>query len=410
MNRLTANTLILSALLLCVACSIDEVDDPVPGVLHFRAQDNLAPGTTVPGSVELDDGRNYGFNAGTEYLAIPDILPGTTYQLDFTPTVIDDWLSGGTLVYELPEGVTQDTLVHVLTRRVDSLITAQVHFKNGDVELTGFPLRINGLAWSQSVPCQIQVAGGMSHTLVIGNGNCSVASLTMPGYDEQPLPVPEFTIELGPEQRFNFSSAGATGVEYFVDGQRVQDSWYPETGQGNHFLAAYAPGSIFDPPYRIIDDICPQDLDFTASPLTEGYDPGELFTDFTMMEVLPEAGTELGEYSLRQSRGKVVLLSFWSLTCVPCLEEMPFINQLVGEYGPEIFEVLAINSYPNEDAEDFPVYDFHYLLDRGSPPLAALVQLGALPQNYILRRDGSIRSLHGSLSEELLRDIIEELE
>ncbi|WP_167620151.1 TlpA disulfide reductase family protein [Paracoccus ravus] len=52
----------------------------------------------------------------------------------------------------------------------------------------------------------------------------------------------------------------------------------------------------------------------------------------------PEGGT----HSLKDYRGKVVLLNFWATWCAPCREEMPSLDALQAELGSEEFQVVAI--------------------------------------------------------------------
>jgi thiol-disulfide isomerase/thioredoxin len=47
--------------------------------------------------------------------------------------------------------------------------------------------------------------------------------------------------------------------------------------------------------------------------------------------------------SLKDWRGKVVLLNLWATWCVPCREEMPALDKLQAALGGDDFEVVAIN-------------------------------------------------------------------
>jgi peroxiredoxin len=46
--------------------------------------------------------------------------------------------------------------------------------------------------------------------------------------------------------------------------------------------------------------------------------------------------------SLKDFRGKLVLLNFWASWCEPCREEMPAMEKLYQEYKAENFVVLAV--------------------------------------------------------------------
>jgi peroxiredoxin len=58
--------------------------------------------------------------------------------------------------------------------------------------------------------------------------------------------------------------------------------------------------------------------------------------------------------SLKDFRGKVVLLNFWASWCVPCREEMPAMEKLYQEYKDKNFAVLAVAVKDRkQDAVDF---------------------------------------------------------
>ncbi len=49
------------------------------------------------------------------------------------------------------------------------------------------------------------------------------------------------------------------------------------------------------------------------------------------------------ERSLKDWRGKVVLLNLWATWCLPCRKEMPGLDRLQAEMGSDKFEVLAVS-------------------------------------------------------------------
>lgn len=58
--------------------------------------------------------------------------------------------------------------------------------------------------------------------------------------------------------------------------------------------------------------------------------------------------------SLKDFRGKVVLLNFWASWCTPCREEMPAMEKLYQEYRGNNFVVLAVAVKDRkQDAIDF---------------------------------------------------------
>jgi peroxiredoxin len=58
--------------------------------------------------------------------------------------------------------------------------------------------------------------------------------------------------------------------------------------------------------------------------------------------------------SLKDFRGKIVLLNFWASWCVPCREEMPAMEKLYLEYKDKDFGILAVAVKDRkQDAVDF---------------------------------------------------------
>ena len=90
--------------------------------------------------------------------------------------------------------------------------------------------------------------------------------------------------------------------------------------------------------------------DFTSSaPI--GSDVGNQLQDFT---------TDLiggGEFHLADCRGKVVMINLWATYCPPCVEELPYFNDLAAAH-PDM-EILAIHHATGAKKAD------GYLADKG---------------------------------------------
>ena len=183
---------------------------------------------------------------------------------------------------------------------------------------------------------------------------------------------------------------------------------------GAHFVSAYLPAHVVSSEAAFLfDSICDTDLSFAWEPGELSYQAGGLFEDFT----LPEAGAQ--ELSLRQFRGRVVLVNFWFTTCAPCLEEIPMLQEVLDEYHGEGFRILALDplqaditgdpSVLDEWIAQNPGYDFRFLEDSVDPPVAQLAGVSVFPTNFILDRRGVIHSVHGQLEQETLVSIVEEL-
>lgn len=75
------------------------------------------------------------------------------------------------------------------------------------------------------------------------------------------------------------------------------------------------------------------------------------------------------EVSVKDFKGKFVMIDFWESWCGPCLQVFPSLDQLREEF-PDQFEVLAVTVGMNEGPEDARAfaaehdYDFNWLYDE----------------------------------------------
>ena len=59
--------------------------------------------------------------------------------------------------------------------------------------------------------------------------------------------------------------------------------------------------------------------------------------------------------SLAELRGKVVLVDFWTYTCINCIRTMPFLKQWYSKYQDDGLVILGVHS---------PEFDFEKELDN----------------------------------------------
>lgn len=91
-----------------------------------------------------------------------------------------------------------------------------------------------------------------------------------------------------------------------------------------------------------------------AKPLPSGPGRNDLSVGQMAAFVFKKAPEEIAEHpfldgqaksrSLKEWRGKVVLLNLWATWCAPCRKEMPSLDRLQGEFGSDKFEVVAVSA------------------------------------------------------------------
>jgi peroxiredoxin len=108
--------------------------------------------------------------------------------------------------------------------------------------------------------------------------------------------------------------------------------------------------------------------------------------DFTLTELAGKTWT------LKEQRGKVVLLNFWATWCPPCRKEMPDLEMLYREFKDQGLVILAIS---DEDADKVAPFiaqqkvTYPILLDPGRK-VNELFQIEGIPKTFVYDRNGKL--------------------
>jgi peroxiredoxin len=132
-----------------------------------------------------------------------------------------------------------------------------------------------------------------------------------------------------------------------------------------------------------------------------------LAPDFTLRD------REGRPWRLQDHRGKVLVINFWSITCPPCVEEMPTLETLahVVEGWGDV-EVVGISADPDWESANtvLPAESrMTQLLDPGREVIAGKFGTRLFPETWIVDRRGVVRFRYdGALdwSNPVLLDVI----
>lgn len=136
----------------------------------------------------------------------------------------------------------------------------------------------------------------------------------------------------------------------------------------------------------------------------QGNQVGDICPDFTLQKY----GRNGDEYvltdevfNLQDTRGKVTVVNFWATWCGPCVQELPYFEELQKLY-PEEVQVVAVHSVSITE-ESVPAYlvnqkwsDWQLtflqdaVADDGYDAYTALGGIGTLPTTLVLDKDGVI--------------------
>ncbi|MCA9611720.1 MAG: TlpA family protein disulfide reductase [Sandaracinus sp.] len=102
-------------------------------------------------------------------------------------------------------------------------------------------------------------------------------------------------------------------------------------------------------------------------------------------------------FRLSEQRGKVVVMNFWSITCPPCLEEMPSLEELAKQaeahFGDDVV-VVAVSTDAGWDAVRTVLPadpELHHLFDPDKSTVEGKFGTSLYPETWIIDREGFVR-------------------
>lgn len=114
--------------------------------------------------------------------------------------------------------------------------------------------------------------------------------------------------------------------------------------------------------------------------------------------------------SLKDLRGRVVLLDFWATWCTPCLMAMPGVQKLHERYKDKPVSVFGVNCWernPRSDPAGFMKgrgFTYPVLLDGGD--VAAAYRVTGIPTFYLIGPDGKILLAYAGLPHGMHEQIV----
>jgi peroxiredoxin len=121
-------------------------------------------------------------------------------------------------------------------------------------------------------------------------------------------------------------------------------------------------------------------------------------------------------WQLSNQRGKIVIMNFWTITCQPCIAEMPSLIQLaeIASRRKDV-EVIAISTDPHWGVVNalFPKRtNLKVLLDPQKKVVWDLYGTKLYPETWVIDRDGIIRFRYDgsrNWADPIMLDVIETL-
>lgn len=118
------------------------------------------------------------------------------------------------------------------------------------------------------------------------------------------------------------------------------------------------------------------------------------------------------KFKLSDHMGKVVVLDFWATWCGPCVQALPVLMKVSGEYADKGVKLIAVNQQENKEkvAAFLKKNDWKLTVAMDTEGKAAeLFLVRGIPQTVIVGKDGKIKQVHIGFSPGLEDKLAEEL-
>lgn len=134
-----------------------------------------------------------------------------------------------------------------------------------------------------------------------------------------------------------------------------------------------------------------------------------LGASYTMKDVLNpvDAGSRAPDFrakvlggaqvrSLADYKGQVLILNVWATWCLPCREELPSLEQLYREYGPEGLRLAAVSIDKGISEDSIRAFANHFgitfeILHDPNHVVEDAYQTTGYPETFVIGREGTIR-------------------
>ena len=107
---------------------------------------------------------------------------------------------------------------------------------------------------------------------------------------------------------------------------------------------------------------------------------------------------------LASLRGKIVLLDFWQIHCIPCIYGLPRLDALAREYKKKGVTIFAIDEADTAgEVRAFmkdKAWGSNLKFASGSGAVSAAYAIGSTPTSVLIDAAGTVRSVHKFLDEE----------
>ncbi len=101
-------------------------------------------------------------------------------------------------------------------------------------------------------------------------------------------------------------------------------------------------------------------------------------------------GVNTADYDFNQAKGKVVLVNFWATSCMPCVAEMPSIEDLYQDYGDKVTFILVTRESKDNITPFMAARGFTLPIYNSASTTPTEFDTNTIPRTFLLNKKGEI--------------------
>ncbi len=103
------------------------------------------------------------------------------------------------------------------------------------------------------------------------------------------------------------------------------------------------------------------------------------------------------EINLSKLKGKPTVLNFWFTTCIPCIEEMPVLNQIMNKYKDEV-NFVSVTFETKKSVETFlKTHKFNFIQIAGATEFINKLGIKNFPKNVFIDKNGIVKRIEDGI-------------
>jgi thiol-disulfide isomerase/thioredoxin len=116
------------------------------------------------------------------------------------------------------------------------------------------------------------------------------------------------------------------------------------------------------------------------------------------------------KWGSNELKGKILIINFWFTACKPCIQEMPYLNQLVSENKDSVIFLAPAPENETQIRRFLKKYSFDYHIIPSSLDYITSMNIENFPAHLVVDKQGIIRQVFIGYADDIKQKLQAEIE